>query len=279
MKPFSIDLKNSDKGERKKAVAYLRGKGIEVKKREECFRPDYLTNNCDGIDLYNYFTYHSCTQGRELILTLPRDWDKLIKLVEGKKEFEKLEINKWYKSPPNVFIKHLGDNRCLGIDAKKNWREGMEIPNNEVSHYTLATHEEIKHRLTKEAEKRGFKIGTKYLSVNSISLGNKHTIKGGFDYHHKNDHLTDGHGGAAYYQGKWAEIIKDEVPETPVVNGYKLEVDGNGMYKFGCFLFDNLYPQHLLGAMETYGLEAIQKRDQLISIEDVRKVVEYIKNK
>ncbi len=83
MEKFSIDLRSSAKGERKKAVRYLREKGFEVKKRSECNYSNYLSNN-DNLGLCSEFMYYHATLNDETILTLPSDWDKLVEIVEGK---------------------------------------------------------------------------------------------------------------------------------------------------------------------------------------------------
>jgi hypothetical protein len=79
---FSIDLKASDKGERKKAVKYLRGKGFNVRKRKNAkSKLNYLSNFHGGIRDYDFMYYGICAPGEQL-LTLPRDWDKFVNIVD-----------------------------------------------------------------------------------------------------------------------------------------------------------------------------------------------------
>lgn len=71
--------------------------------------------------------------------------------------------------------------------------------------------------LKAEAAKRGFKEGVKYTDVD---VDRTEEIKGALMYFDSTDLLTDGHGGAVYHRGKWAEIIKE-----PTVAGDKVEYD------------------------------------------------------
>lgn len=78
---FSIDLKASDKGERKKAVKYLRGKGFEVKKRKDeiCTYFNFLASVWCGIEYYEGHQW-SCDVS---LLTLPADWDRFVEIVDN----------------------------------------------------------------------------------------------------------------------------------------------------------------------------------------------------
>ena len=83
MKEFSIDLVNSEKGERKKAVKYLREQGYSVQRRRDKrgFGIEYLSNN--GVSGFN-FQYFSITGSKEKLLSLPHDWDKLVEYTQKK---------------------------------------------------------------------------------------------------------------------------------------------------------------------------------------------------
>jgi len=98
----------------------------------------------------------------------------------------------------------------------------------------LATSEEVKSHLIKEAKRRGYKHGSIINSL--ITLGTKHTLdmtysKGLYDGV-RTDMFWYG-GGLIYKQGKWAEIIKEE----PIkIGGYEVEFFDK-YFKIGCMSF------------------------------------------
>jgi len=77
---------------------------------------------------------------------------------------------------------------------------------------TLATPSEVESHLIKVAEEKGYVEGVKY---KDLLLSNKECIRKGELYYYINDDmLTDGNGGAIYYQGKWASIIPSPLELT-----------------------------------------------------------------
>ena len=73
-----------------------------------------------------------------------------------------------------------------------------------------ATEQEIKDHLVKEAEKRGFKEGIKWKNpLFDWDCVDTNIAGRDFKYDRNNDQLYFG-GNTVYYNGKWAEIIKEE---------------------------------------------------------------------
>lgn len=101
----------------------------------------------------------------------------------------------------------------------------------------LATPEEIKAYLIKEAERRGYKAGVEYMDRGSKEVL---SLCMGYSYYINGDYLTDGYGGAVYQFGKWAEIIEDN--KIKLSDNYEAEILDNGDIKVGCqnISFDKL---------------------------------------
>lgn len=71
-------------------------------------------------------------------------------------------------------------------------------------------------KLLEEVHKR-YPIGTKYISISPDTLGIKSTVRGRFMCVSTTKGLvkiTDGYWGSVYYDGKWAEIVKEPLFTT-----------------------------------------------------------------
>lgn len=132
-----------------------------------------------------------------------------------------LEVGKWYKYKDSgvhlVCFTSVQESEGYGFDLS-GWQKLTIWSQHNLR---LATDEEVKTALVKEAEKRGFKNGVKYKNVNTEEQETQ-TIK---DFKHifcSTSFLTDGWGGAIFKDGIWAEIIKEtEVSLTDLIECYK----------------------------------------------------------
>jgi hypothetical protein len=94
MKKFSIDLKASAKGERKKVVKYLRAKGFSVTRKRDA-PIESTSGELNYLCSYtvkprhqnNDFNYYKGNSGSRVTLTLPQDWSKLIDIIEEDTEY------------------------------------------------------------------------------------------------------------------------------------------------------------------------------------------------
>lgn len=111
-------------------------------------------------------------------------------------------------------------------------------------------------RLLEEANKR-YPIGTKYITANP-STQNKATIIGKLcitsvlseeTVKCNGIRITDGWGGSVYYDGKWAEIIKDPLFTTE---------DGVDIYEGDIFWYPNIH------VWKVYSTEANQKNIEYV---------------
>ena len=97
-------------------------------------------------------------------------------------------------------------------------------------------------KLLEEAHKR-YPIGTKYISISPDTLGIKPTVRESFMCVSTTKGLvkiTDGCGGSVYYDGKWAEIVKEPLFTTE---------DGVDIYEGDEYwvVFMNYEPERLIG--------------------------------
>lgn len=179
MKKFSIDLKASGKGQRKKAVKYLRGKGYSIKKRkDECpnLNIKYLTNDLGGYegDKDFDFEYDQSDEAREPTLILSRDWDKLIKIIE--EDLTVRRLKDIFSFPPYIppmpkcnapkpkfkigdVVKWSGEGSIIGVIKKpcihhdNSWVIVETHTSCHESNLTLATQEEINKYLIEQCNK------------------------------------------------------------------------------------------------------------------------------
>lgn len=276
MKAFSIDLKNSAKGERKKAVKYLRGLGYKVqKKKNNRVIRSYLSNYFD-VKANDSFKYFYQASPKEKILTLPQDWDKLIEYT--KKELvpdknSKFEIGKWYYSE-----KHA-------IPIRFDVPVSPVIP----EACRIATEEEISNFLVEEAKCKGFVEDAKFTALRDTKRGEVNMASGttcgnyeksrgkigdSWDYRIDTDTLyIIGYGRYVVYEkGEWAEIDK------PIsIGGYKLrKCKEKDLWNFGCYSFYECNLEGLIDRMETSEATSITIKGQEVTLEKLIEVRKYI---
>jgi len=138
----------------------------------------------------------------------------------------KLEVGKWYRSSnkPLAFCsKIINDNSFIGYgfgtgSADVWYGEDERLPW-DGSKWTLATEEEVKEALIKEAEKRGFKKGIKFISARYKCT---EVAKNGSIIFFNDDFTLTLDGNYIFDKGKWAEIIKEtEVTQSDLIQFYK----------------------------------------------------------
>ena len=120
-----------------------------------------------------------------------------------------LVAGKWYKSVNGSLFNYNGvkdsDNDACGygIGCSGSWHEVDQ--NGWGSPYTLATEKEVGNALIKEAKKKGFKEGVKFIDVVD---GELEVVDGNvYQYFPNIDSLTL-NSDRIYKNGKWAEIIE-----------------------------------------------------------------------
>lgn len=134
------------------------------------------------------------------------------KIAKWQKRLEECELAKgWYKD--DVHEKWLmyfdGENFVFGFNWLGEWtvlNATFKGDGNEI----LATEKEVEQALIKEAERRGFKEGVKFINV-----GTEDEVvyfKGNYRFYFSPNQLCN-NVGSVFYKGKWAEIIKEPVYE------------------------------------------------------------------
>jgi hypothetical protein len=231
---FAIDVIASGKDEMKKVRKYLRTKFKVGKRSDENIPLNYLGTSANGID----FEYYEETY-RE-ILTLPRDWDKLVEYTGGDavsvkavQGVEKRAFMEWAekkvrqpKAGDWVFV--IASSISYSFISRVERIEsivGDDIKVENIPYCTLskfgesfrfATPEEIKDHLIKEAEKRGFKEGVEYnnIPVNYLKPSLQ-TLKIDKEWSYVKSYDAFGISGCGwiYAKGQWAEIIKKPAPK------------------------------------------------------------------
>lgn len=160
-------------------------------------------------------------------------YDEAMKYVR-EKNMPKFVEGEWlYFHYPESGNTKIGIFRYSGKDASKSWltTEGYVIDNDEIQIYastnpkfirnliidkyiTKATPSQIQEILTKVALHKGFKKGVKYISP---VFKYKETCDGVFEYYAALDTLSSNDATTQVYnKGKWAEIIKEDVPEYKI---------------------------------------------------------------
>jgi hypothetical protein len=107
-------------------------------------------------------------------------------------------------------------------------KEGSSEVCNEHDEIRKAKPSEIEAHLIEEAKRRGFVAGNKFKSLTTGYIYEIETQK--YAYHNSSDALDLWGTACIYKQGKWAEIINDELIK---INGYDVEFESNGI-KVGC---------------------------------------------
>ena len=128
----------------------------------------------------------------------------------------KLEVGKWYISE-RYLVYYLGNYKCNCIELSDGeWYDNIHHSlSGHLKSYRLATEEEVKEALINEAIKRGFKnvgeLSLKIVSGEMFKKGSFGTANNNFIYISVENRLyLDGV--EIFYNGKWAEIIKEYIP-------------------------------------------------------------------
>lgn len=210
---------------------------------------------------------------------------KLDDLLAAEKATE-YELGKWYICPSfgellffaKENIKHNSTGKYqnwsvdgFGFNYHGKWitgRFGLE-------NCRLATPEEIKTALVKEAEKK-FPVGSVIHPVNhdekTITRSLKTIVRAEtqYTYNEDNDTLCGTYGtGNVYSGGTWAEIITEPVI---TIGGYKAEYSGDTV-KFGCKSFIKRNVEALDSAMSLTNAEAVAIAGQTITREQVQQIL------
>ena len=126
----------------------------------------------------------------------------------------KLEVSKWYISE-HYLVYYLGNYKCNCIrlsDGK--WIENMyHSLSGHLKSYRLATEEEVREALIKEAKKRGFNniCDLKIKNIHGVISNRYSTINNNFYYDYKSNTLQLD-SAIIFKNGKWAEIVKEDIP-------------------------------------------------------------------
>jgi hypothetical protein len=217
----------------------------------------------------------------------------------------KLEIGKWYKNSligGSIFcITQIPDDRnyVVGgygfeyLDKNPKW-----VENNDnywgLGDLKLATEEEVETVLKNEAKKRGFKEG---VTVKCTIDDKEEKIIVGFKLSYKSKFNvlsieTNQRYFGLFSKGKWAEIIKSELP---IINGCKgKDPHSNQIYdytstvEYGCAILNVKSLEKILNAFKNLPLHGSGNRqlqaiklntDVEITIEEMKEIVDYYKNK
>lgn len=174
-------------------------------------------------------------------------------LIEKYSPKPQFEVGKWYKNTHNqrnnLYCFQGQNKNHYGFNLSNNWTTGYgsininEHPETQIP----ATPEEVKQALVKEAERRGFKEGVFFRSINECDKGQVRPYKPyhkvnsiEFTYHPEDDQLYCISGMSTengrfcsnpsiYQQGQWAEIIKEEVIK---IGGYEVTIHGCSLSAF-----------------------------------------------
>ena len=166
MKKENVYVPVNGKKQAKQYKAILEGLGEVVKE-------DYFTNT-------NLLNSHLDFRDNGWILGVSGYKQKItIKqlieiLVNRKEEPKELEVGKWYKLNFGVsFINFQGhDIKAYGFNYYRGWTTDFNADSTILTYNpTLATNEEVKQALTKEAINRGFKDGFYILKENKLFWG------------------------------------------------------------------------------------------------------------
>ena len=151
-----------------------------------------------------------------------------INKLETKPEYE---VGVWYKSE-SYFIRPTemlspAYAKVYGV-MDGEWKNGKNLTMNGYEKLVPATETEIKDMLSKEAIKRGFKIGLKVNREMFNGANYPEVVIAGSDFHYDNyeDELSLGDR-AIYSQGLWATIVAVKEPKIEI-GGYEVRFFTDG---------------------------------------------------
>ena len=124
-----------------------------------------------------------------------------------------LEFGKWYISE-RYLVYYLGNYKCNCIELSDGeWYDNVDHSlSGHLKSYRLATEEEVREAIINEAIKRGFKnvgeLSLKLVSGAMFKKGSFENANNKFIYFSVENRLNLD-GVEIFYNGKWAEIIKE----------------------------------------------------------------------
>lgn len=204
-----------------------------------------------------------------------------------KEEYEKLkepkfETGKWYVDfTDSLFFAKSINTECFVGDFNGYYVNGsIGIWNITSQIKREATNSEIETALIQEAERRGFKDGVKYLSVEGKYPMQIESPTWSFWVRENGNNCFSytEFANCIFYNGKWAEIIED----TLTINGQEMKVDGD-IISFGCAKFHKRQFDGLLARLDSFNQYNESSNRKIVSIkldsgveltiEDLNKVV------
>ncbi len=139
----------------------------------------------------------------------------------------------WYKDKNKenkdwLFYKNFVNNRMYGFDACGDWVFKEIVLKVDYANEYLATEEEVKEALVKEAKKRGFKKGViidKLLGCNvgSLSIENEKQLETNNFTTNPDLQFLYSNNLVIFRNGKWAEIISNPIEEK--INDLQKQLD------------------------------------------------------
>lgn len=165
----------------------------------------------------------------------------------------------------------INDNSEIYINLIHDW-VSMSTRN-----FQPATKKQIQKILIEVAKKKGYKNGVKYNSVNPNSLGvcTFHSIEKlqfceNLDNREK---LTDWSCGSIYFDGKWAEIIKNDLP---ILNNKEGKIENNQVV-YGCQRYNIEDVYNLDKTIKTFNITGnLNLNGYSVTPSQIEKVVEYL---
>lgn len=156
-----------------------------------------------------------------------------------------IEKGKWYKSifhkalyfVSEVDYTKLRPQIVYGFDSNGGWIHYTEIFLS-ILYFIEASNEEVEQRLREEADKRGFKVGAKFLGCHGIDKDIQKTIDS-IKFIPPRENLDYGlHCGNSwiYFRGQWGEVVEDTYAGC---NGILEEVVCNSSKEVTTYYFHN----------------------------------------
>lgn len=133
-----------------------------------------------------------------------------LNILKSKIDKHEFVVGMWYKTNYKdgdnllgCFVKldYYGN---YGFTINGKWTNSLSMTS--AKGWTLATHEEIKEALKKEAVKRGFKDRIKLISTDGTT-SKKTLMFNDLEFDVKENWLCDGWGNIVFQNGKWAEPV------------------------------------------------------------------------
>ena len=210
---------------------------------EECGMTPYshASLNCILLGIVPHTDrYQGVTRVKPKHFKLPSQWKEAKEYIC--EECSILEEGRWYKFVGYKFRVHAISDNSVSVKNlmynSKNYEESDDFDgygHNVRKKSIELTQEELKEHLIACAKARGYEEGNFHDLKDGerwgVTKGSKNFE--GFCYKAKENSLTL-NCGILYKDGKWAEIVKNELPE---INGHEGKIDGDEVI-YGCAKFD-----------------------------------------